>query len=136
MLYVPTSTLNATPCVVPTPTVVTGRDIAHSHRTTVQLAFFAADWCLGRVQLVKPTIKQAAAIADVSYGYARAARRIAYCRPDLRPAIQCGSRPLIEPNVTPAIDALWSAMPASQRADFIHNHLSEVWTSLETATAA
>jgi hypothetical protein len=134
MLHVPTAQLDATPCVEPIP-VVSGRNIAHSSRTTVQLAFVAADLCLDRVRLVPPTIKQAANVVGVSYGYARAATHIAYCRPDMRLAVENGRRPLIDPTSAPVLHDIWRATPASERDAFVRAHMSEIWKSLETVTA-
>jgi hypothetical protein len=58
-------------------TTVTGRNIAHAHRTSVERAFLVADVVAGRVQFVDLTVKQLAAIARVSQGYANAAMAVA-----------------------------------------------------------
>lgn len=53
------------------PASVTGRDIAHSHRTASARAGLAAQLVLGEVKLIKPTITQVASIARISIPYVR-----------------------------------------------------------------
>jgi hypothetical protein len=46
--------------------LVTGRNLAHAHRSAVERALLAADLHLGKCTLVQPTIKQMAALLRVS----------------------------------------------------------------------
>jgi hypothetical protein len=48
------------------PRRVTGRNVAHAHRSTCQLAALAADIAVGRVELTKLTFRQICAIVGVS----------------------------------------------------------------------
>jgi hypothetical protein len=50
-------------------TSVTGRFMAHTHRSIVARAFMAADLHLGVTQLVAPTVTQSAHIARVNLTY-------------------------------------------------------------------
>jgi len=54
----------------------TGRELAHCHFSVSERAAIAAWLVQGRVHLVKPTIKQAAALAGVSVPYVQAALRL------------------------------------------------------------
>jgi hypothetical protein len=80
--------------VNPTNVNVTGRNLAHGQRSTIERALLAADLTLGRVDLVKPTIKQAAHLVGVCPAYVAAAKAIAE-DPDARAAVLAGRVPLI-----------------------------------------
>jgi hypothetical protein len=85
-----------TPYHLSVPTVnatITGRFLAHSPASAVARAFRAADLHTGAVQLVQPTMVQAAYLAGTSTTYARqAALRLAE-----RAAIENGTIPLMPP---------------------------------------
>jgi hypothetical protein len=55
---------------------VTARNAAHGHRTAAERAFAAADWVLGRIDVVKPTERLAGFAFHVSAPYVRAALAI------------------------------------------------------------
>jgi hypothetical protein len=55
---------------------VTGRNLAHAHRSTVERALAAADLHVGRAVLVAPTVLQAASLLCVCRPYVTAACRI------------------------------------------------------------
>lgn len=57
--------------------LITGRSLAHAKRSVPERAFLAADLHRNRVDLVCPTIKQAAYLAGVCVPYATAAVAIA-----------------------------------------------------------
>jgi hypothetical protein len=94
MLYrppIPAATSVAVPPIV----TVTGRQVAHGHRTTVQSAFLAAHLHLNLAQLVSPTIKQSAVLAGICSPYAAAAIAIAD-DPDLCRAVTDGKISLLD----------------------------------------
>jgi hypothetical protein len=70
---------------------VTGRQLAHGNSSTVVRAFVADDLFRGRLNIVRPTMAQAAALARVSAAYAWAAHRHA----EDREAIVNGLAPLM-----------------------------------------
>jgi hypothetical protein len=74
---------------------VPGRYYAHNHMSKVQRAFQGVDILTGRVQPVRFTKKQVAAIVGVSLPYLAAAARVANSRPDLRSSCECGLQPLL-----------------------------------------
>ena len=76
------------------PSSVTGRNVAHGRRTAVERAFLAADLHLGRVNLVKPTVKQVAAMLTVSQAYVAAAKAVAHDERG-RDAVLAGRVPLL-----------------------------------------
>jgi hypothetical protein len=59
------------------PLTVTGRNLAHGRRSTAERALIAADLHRNRVDLISPTVKQAAALAGVCVPYAAAAVLVA-----------------------------------------------------------
>lgn len=78
-----------------TPSKVTGRNIAHAHRTIAERAFLAADLRLHRIQLIHPKIGQCAALLHVCRPYVQSAIAIAD-NVDLREAVLAGRVPLFE----------------------------------------
>jgi hypothetical protein len=73
--------------------MVSGRYLAHNRLSRVERAFFAADLHAGTVQLVRPTIVQAAALAGVNATYVHWAIR----QQTNRAAIVRGLLPLVPP---------------------------------------
>ena len=57
-------------------TTVTGRSIAHAHRSNPELALVGAGLHLNRLALTSPTIKQCASLVGVCTAYVRAAADI------------------------------------------------------------
>ena len=125
-----TSTIT-TEAVVSAP--LSGRYLAHNPYPAYQRAFFAADLLLERAHLSKPTVKQAAAVCGVTVPYTAAARRIAYCRPDLRAAVEHGLRPLIktawpQPSPSDELVSAWDAASNSERIEFARRvGINTVW---------
>lgn len=77
-----------------TPTI-TGKNIAHAQRLTVERALLGADLLLGRAVLVAPTLGQCRVLAGVCRQYIRAAAVIADDA-EARAAVMAGSRPLLD----------------------------------------
>ena len=80
---------------VSTTNVVTGRNVAHAHRSKVELGLLGADLHLGNLALVRPTIKQSALLVGVCKPQVAAAIAIAD-DPCLRAAVLCGDVALFE----------------------------------------
>jgi hypothetical protein len=55
---------------------ITGRNLAHAHRSASERAALAAQLVLGEARLVKPTITQVAAITLVSLPYVQVALKL------------------------------------------------------------
>jgi hypothetical protein len=117
MLYNPNLTDGAT-----APYLLAGRSLAGNlpaHRR----AFQAADLILGKAYLVEPTAAQAAALCRVSPAYAFAAKRIAYCRPDLRADTEAGCRPMLptaygKPSPDEVLLKIWRDCSPGERIAF------------------
>ena len=87
----PTSTTIAETIKVRVPPLtVTGRNIAHGHRTPIERAFLVADLLAGRVQLQKMTAQQLAAIVRASIPDVQAAQLVS-TDPWLRKLVVDGS---------------------------------------------
>jgi hypothetical protein len=93
-------------------------DFLHTITCPHRRAFLGADLVLGRLHLVKPTTAQAARLCGVSTTYVRAARRIAYCRPDLRSSTENGLHPLISPKRKLDLVEAWNAASNDERVAF------------------
>jgi hypothetical protein len=88
--------------------------------TARERAFIAADLRIGKLQLIRPTAKQAAAIARVCVPYVAAAERVAYQQPHTRAAFELGIEPLIKrKNVVDRMASLWATMSEAQRIAFV-----------------
>ena len=72
-MYSGSSRSVSTPSV---PAEFTGRELAHCHFSASERAVIAAWLVQERIHLVKPTIRQAAALAGVSVPYVQAALRL------------------------------------------------------------
>jgi hypothetical protein len=80
---------------VPETTIwVTGRNLAHKRRLTVERAFLGADLHLNRTALIFPTMTQAAKLVGTCVPYIAAAVAIAE-DPARRDAVLAGERPLL-----------------------------------------
>ena len=98
---------------------VTGRFLAHNRLSKRRKAFLAADITLGKVRPEMLTLNQAAQLARVSVVYVRAARKIAYCRPDLRSCCEAGHNPFpLRCSRPEAAVRLWTKMPPNERVEF------------------
>jgi hypothetical protein len=86
MLYNPST-------VIPIPTI-SGLNLAHGHRSVVELSFVGADLHLGRTQLITPTIAQCARWLGVCRPYVTAAVAIADDQ-HARHAVLTGRMPLL-----------------------------------------
>jgi len=93
-------------------TVVTGRNIAHSHRTATESALLAADLHLENLRFAAPTVGQAAHLVGVSRFYVHAALRIADDAA-ARAAVLAGEAALL--------DAAKSPKPATALAERLSN---------------
>jgi hypothetical protein len=90
MLY----SLLAPPSTAKIPTI-TGRNLAHAHRSITERAFIAADLYFDRIKLAEPTVKQSAVIVGVCVPYAAAAIAITG-DPAARAAVLAGELTLLE----------------------------------------
>jgi hypothetical protein len=96
------------------PFLVTGRDIAHSHRTPSQRAALAAQLVLGEAKLTKPTITQVVEIVRVSGPYVRFAMRL---KENTRERVGDGELPLAAAARANGLLAAWlDATPEEQAA--------------------
>jgi hypothetical protein len=75
--------------------VVTGRNIAHGHRTVIERAFLAGDVHLGRISPVELTLKQCGGLIGVCTPYVAAAVVIADY-PGVRGAVLSGKCSLLD----------------------------------------
>lgn len=73
---------------------ISGRNIAHVHRTVAERALLGADLHLDHVELISPTIKQCAILVGVCTQYVAAAVIIAD-DPAVRAAVLAGERSIL-----------------------------------------
>ena len=95
-----------------TPTI-SGRNLAHAHRTTVERALVGADLHLDRKALTIPTIRQSAFLVGVCTQYVAAAVKIAD-DPVMRAAVLAGDCPLLgaaKPNAESLIQHFLRSSP-------------------------
>jgi hypothetical protein len=122
-------------------TIVTGRNIAHGHRTATERALLAADVSAGRKQLAKLTDGQLAAILHVSGRYISAAK-IVTRTPEARRQVEVGGAPLLDaakaaaPQRKPFVDVvkLFDDAPVEVRAACIRKHLGEALDLIDAET--
>lgn len=124
--------------------IVTGRNIAHGHRTATERALLAADIAAGRVQLVQPTDGQLATILTVSVPYVRAAKIVARA-PEARHQVEDFHKPLLDTakavrpqrkrQASPNVVELFDAAPVEVRATCIRNHIGEALDLIDAETA-
>lgn len=107
--------------VITTPTI-SGLNLAHGHRSVVELSFVGADLHLGRTQLITPTIAQCARWLGVCRPYVTAAVAIANDQ-KARHAVLSGRVPLL------------SASNHSNRKETLAEHFARA-TPEEIAAAA
>ena len=85
-------------------TTVTGRSIAHAHRSNPELALVGAGLHLNRLALTSPTIKQCASLVGVCTAYVRAAADIiddpTACNAALHGDLTFGMRPGVQPRAS------------------------------------
>ena len=98
---------------------ISGQFIAHGRLSPKRRAFVAADIALGKARLEKLTLTQAARLVGVSVVYARAARKVTYCRPDLRSGCETGLNPFPLSRSRPErLAQLWAKATAAERIQF------------------
>ena len=119
MLYRPT-----TPPTTTTIPTVTGRNLAHGHRSVLELAFLGNDLRRNHTQLISPTIKQCAALVGVCVPYVAAAVAISD-DPAARSAVLAGRVSLF--------DALKATRDSETLAEHFARSTPEDW--LEAARA-
>ena len=93
------TTITETIKVAVPPKAISGRNVAHGHRTPVERAFLVADLLAGRVQLQKMTAQQLASLAHASLPYVRAAQQVA-ADPWLRSSVLNGDMSLLDAAAT------------------------------------
>ena len=77
--------------------LVTGRNLAHTKRSVPERAFIGADLHLNRVELISPTVKQAACLAGVCVQYVAAAVTIATAGSEAaRAAVLAGDEAILD----------------------------------------
>jgi hypothetical protein len=91
MLYCPVYPDQRGP--VNTTAQISGRNLAHGHRSKAERVLTAADLIDGRLVLIKPTATQAAKLLDISLPYVFAATKVAWS-PERRRAVLAGEVPL------------------------------------------
>lgn len=107
------------------PASVTGRDIAHSHRTASARAGLAAQLVLGEVKLIKPTITQVASIARISIPYVRLGLELTQ---GTRTHLAAGEITISEAARCNGLLAAWLAATAEEKAAFgVAVGVNEVW---------
>ena len=121
--------------------IVTGRNIAHGHRTPTERALLAADVSAGRKQLAKLTDGQLAAILHVSAPYVSAAK-IVTRTPEARRQVEVLGTPLLDAakavrpqrKQPPDVVKLFDAAPIEVRAQCIRKHLDEALNLIDAET--
>jgi hypothetical protein len=117
---------------------ISGRYLAHNRHDHVAHAFFAGDLVLGKTQLVRPTVTQAAVLAGVNRAYVHWALK----RQAERAAIEAGLIPLVPPPLPKADGSalpmsITGQMPDSDLIDFVRsvgvNRVLEAAVAVETA---
>ena len=94
------------------PTVITGRDLAHSHRTASQRGALAAQLVLEEVEHIKPTMIQAAAVTRTNIPYVQIALRLT---PATRVRVAAGEFTLAEAAKANGLLAAWIASTAAEK---------------------
>jgi hypothetical protein len=109
MLFNPKPTLNQVQ--------LTGRNLAHGHRTPSQRAAVAADLVKGNAVLVQPTVKQAASLAGVCVPYTEAALNATDAE---RAALRSGELQIAQLKPTPSevLVTAWNAAANGERVRF------------------
>jgi hypothetical protein len=131
-----------------TPTVITGRNLAHSPRSKTERAFIALDWARGDVDFVRPTFGQAAKLAGVNRDYLTKAARMTTTE---RFAVETGCRKIyapatLAPAPAPVVtdstrglfqvpDDWWQQVSAAERRQWVRKNAPELWTVLDAITA-
>jgi hypothetical protein len=106
MLYrlsTPTTTTLAT---------ITGRNLAHAHRSASERAAIAAQLVLGEAELVKPTITQIVPVAHVSKSYVRFALELT---PATRDRVAVGEITLSEAAKANGLLSAWLAASSAEK---------------------
>jgi hypothetical protein len=123
--------------------IVTGRNIAHGHRTATERALLAADISAERALLVKPTDAQLADVLHVSRPYISAAKIVAG-DPEARRQVEVSHIPLLtvakaarpqrkQPEPLDVVK-LFDEAPVAVRAACIRKHIDEALALLDEET--
>ena len=99
-----------------TPTTISGRNIAHGRRLTIERALLGADLYMGRVALVYPTLEQCRVLAGVCRQYIRAAVAIVDDA-EARAEVLAGSRPLLDSYAGEALATHLKRVTSSERLE-------------------
>ena len=123
--------------------IVTGRNIAHGHRTPTERALLAADVSAGRKQLAKLTDGQLAAILHVSGPYISAAKIVTRTSEARRQVEVFGTslldaakaaRPQRKQPEPPDVVKLFDEAPAAVHAACIRRHIGEALDLVDAET--
>jgi hypothetical protein len=90
---------------------ITGRNLAHGHRSVVELAFVGGDLNRNQTQLVSPTLKQCAVLIGV-------------CVPYIRAAIEISDDPAARRAVLAGDVSLFDARKATRDSETIAEHFA------------
>jgi hypothetical protein len=125
-----TRTTLSIPTTSPT---ITGRNLAHGKHTKTARALMAADLVAGRVKLIRPTVKQAAALARVSAPYVYAAAKP---DPAQRRKLERGVRLMNVVRPT-SLTREWCCATREQKIAFIRSvGTDSVWNAVESVIDA
>jgi hypothetical protein len=96
---------------------ISGRNIAHGHRSKAQRAAIAAQLHLGEIALERPTVTQVRDLCGVSVKYIQAALR---ADPEHRRLLAADalSIPQVDPPASVSLARQWRAATAAERAAF------------------
>jgi hypothetical protein len=109
------------------PLLITGRNLAHSHRTASQRGALAAQLVLEEVEHIKPTMIQAAAVTRANIPYVQFALRLT---PETRARVAAGEFSLAEAAKANGLLAAWIAStPAEKAALGSAVGVNEIWDS-------
>jgi hypothetical protein len=97
----------------PDPFLISGRNLAHTHRSASERAGIAAQFVLGEAELVKPTITQIVPVAHVSTPYVHLALRL---KAETRARVATGELSLLDAVKANGLLAAWIASTPAERA--------------------
>ena len=110
------------------PTLITGRDLAHSHRTASQRGALAAQLVLEELQRVEPTAIQAAADTGANMAYVQIALRLT---PATRARVAAGEFTIAEAAKANGLLGAWiTSTPAEKAALGAAVGVDAVWDNV------
>jgi hypothetical protein len=92
---------------------ITGRNLAHAHRTASQRGAVAAQLVLEEVEHTKPTMIQAAAITGANIPYVQLALRL---KPETRARVAAGELTIAEAAKANGLLSAWIAATPTEKA--------------------